>query len=388
MNILMVEPDHKSKFPPLGLLKYSAYHKQYGDTVKYHKGLLRTTEKFDVIYITTLFSWDAPEAIETINFYKNTHPESQIKVGGILATLMPDYIKEHTGITPDTGYTRELDQILPDYDLMSKGSKFDDYSYVFTSRSCRNGCKFCAVKTLDGEFWVNPLWKNQVDLRRPKINIFDNNIVLTPMEHFIDVIQYTIDNKLPIRFEGGIDFRFVNEEHAKWLAKAPIEYEMMRLAFDDIKYANNFQKKARMLLNNGVSNTDISVYVLCNFTDSVEESHYRCREVVKLGIRPIPLFFMPLDHTDKRGDVRMNKNWTPELIENFKHFYTRGGLWRKKDFFQWIKDPNRNTYVDKEIPLCDFTPDRTTPYWQEPENEIYMGKDSINNYTYDKLPNM
>ena len=337
MNILMIEPDHKSKFPPLGLLKYSTWHKSKLDDVTYYKGIMKNvTDIYDIIYITTLFSWDAPESITTIKHYQKYCPKAEIKVGGILATLMPNYIKEQTGITPVIGYRQDLDQLLPDYDLMKKNSKFDEYSYVFTSRSCNNNCKFCAVKTLDGEFWINPLWQKQVDLRRPKINIFDNNIILTPMEHFKEVIQYTIDHNLKIRFEGGIDFRFVKEEHAHWLAKAPIEYEMMRLAFDSISYDGKFQKSVKMLLNNGVKNTNMSVYVLCNFTDTVEESHYRCREVVKLGIRPIPLFFIPLDHTEKRGHVRMNANWTPELIELFKVFYYYGGTWRKMDFWSWM----------------------------------------------------
>jgi len=266
-----------------------------------------------------------------------------------------------------------------DYELAKKKSKFDDYSYVFTTRSCPNNCKFCAVKKLDGNFWVNSKWKAQVDLTKPKINIFDNNIVIAPIEHFIDVIQFTIDNDLIIRFEGGIDFRFVTKEHAIWLSKANIEYEYIRLAFDDIKADGKFQPKVKMMMANGVKGTDMSVYVLCNFTDNVEESHYRCREIVKLGIRPIPLFFMPLDHTDMRGEVRMNANWTPDLITNFRHFYTRGGLWRKLDFYTWIKDPNRKTYVNKEIPLVlDFDPDKTSKYFRENKDEVYMGKDSLN----------
>ncbi|MDD4804521.1 MAG: hypothetical protein PHN69_05035 [Candidatus Pacebacteria bacterium] len=376
MNVLMCEPSYRAKFPPLGLMKYSAWHKSKGDTVEFFKGMKPPTKDYDIIYITTLFSWDSKVTIETIKFYQENYT-GKINVGGIFASLMPEYIEQQTGITPTCGYSPELDQLMPDYSLVAKNSKFDDYSYVFTTRSCPNNCKFCAVKTLDGKYWINPEWRNQVDLSRPKINIFDNNIAIAPIEHFIDVIQYTIDHNLQIRFEGGIDFRFVKPEHADWLAKANIEYEYIRLAFDDIKADGKFQDKVKMMMAHGVRNTDMSVYVLCNFTDSVEQSHYRCREIVKLGIRPISLFFIPLDHTDERKEVRMNANWTPDLIELFKQFYYRGGTWRKLCFWDWINDKNRTKYVEKDLPFSDFKPDKTSKWYRPHSEEIYMGKDSL-----------
>ena len=154
MNILMVEPSYLAKFPPLGLMKYSSWHKSKGDDVDFFKGMKPNRKDYDIIYITTLFSWHSPLVIETIKYYQ-TNYTAEIKVGGIFATLMPDYIEQKTGIRPVCGYSKELDELLPDYELAKKKSKFDDYSYVFTTRSCPNNCKFCAVKKLDGNFWVN-----------------------------------------------------------------------------------------------------------------------------------------------------------------------------------------------------------------------------------------
>ena len=38
MRILLVEPDYKNKYPPMGLMKISTYHKSKGDYVVFAKG--------------------------------------------------------------------------------------------------------------------------------------------------------------------------------------------------------------------------------------------------------------------------------------------------------------------------------------------------------------
>ena len=73
-KVLLVEPGFKTKFPPLGLLKISTYHKLLGDDVYFHKGsacpehLLYTY--WDRIYISTLFTYHWDVTVKTINSFK------------------------------------------------------------------------------------------------------------------------------------------------------------------------------------------------------------------------------------------------------------------------------------------------------------------------------
>ena len=153
-NILLVEPDYKSLYPPLGLLKISTYHKQKGDHVNYVQGRAITNKQYREIYITTLFTYFAKEVIDTIRFYKSFYPKAKIRVGGILASLMPDYIKEQTGIYPHIGLFEPAENRSPDYSLVPTFK----HSITFTTRGCIKNCKYCAVKKHEPKYILKKHW--------------------------------------------------------------------------------------------------------------------------------------------------------------------------------------------------------------------------------------
>jgi len=41
-KILLVEPNYKNKYPPMGLMKIASYYRAIGDDVKFFKGDLNT----------------------------------------------------------------------------------------------------------------------------------------------------------------------------------------------------------------------------------------------------------------------------------------------------------------------------------------------------------
>lgn len=107
-------------YPPLGLMRISTWHKNRGDQVDflkenapedyfgYHPPKLK--DRYDLIYITTLFTYHFQEVIKSIKHYQKEYPDAEIKVGGILATLLPDLIKKETGITPHIGLLYEVEE--------------------------------------------------------------------------------------------------------------------------------------------------------------------------------------------------------------------------------------------------------------------------------------
>ena len=66
MDVLLIEPGYRNKYPPIGLMKISYFHKYiYHDYVRFAKGELPEGfkyKKWDRVYVTTLF---------TISIYHN-----------------------------------------------------------------------------------------------------------------------------------------------------------------------------------------------------------------------------------------------------------------------------------------------------------------------------
>lgn len=167
-KILLVEPAYKNKYPPLGLMKISSYHKQLGDDVVFVKGLSPSIRsyKWDRIYVTTLFSFYWDITIKTIQYYKRSVVKTKdFLIGGILASTLPEEIEEAVGIKPYKGLLDKkgvlddneivIDEITPDYDILDQ----IDYKYpagdsyiTYMSRGCVNTCKFCAVPIIEPNY--------------------------------------------------------------------------------------------------------------------------------------------------------------------------------------------------------------------------------------------
>ena len=203
MRILLVEPNYKNKYPPMGLMKISTYHKMLGDEVRFVKGFDQEVDEevWDRIYITTLFTFDFDIDVETINHYKLlVNNINDLYVGGIMASLMPDKIVEATGIDrshiltglfTDTSVVGDdnninVDELPLDYDILEqvdyKYPAGDNY-FAYTTRGCPNHCSFCAVPILEPHFHVTNNIIDQIRIIDEKYGpkqhllLLDNNVL-------------------------------------------------------------------------------------------------------------------------------------------------------------------------------------------------------------------
>ncbi len=199
-KILLVEPDYKNKFPPIGLMKIASYHRSKKDYVEFYKGNAPYTKilDFDRVYITTLFTFYYDSTIDTIQHYLNYMHKDNVYVGGISATLLADKYKTDLGIdnvikgqltsSSLLGYkdSVNIDELPLDYDILDDVHyKYPsgDNIFIYTTRGCKRGCEFCAVPKLEPKFEDTNHVVNQIEAVRKKygdkrnVFIMDNNVL-------------------------------------------------------------------------------------------------------------------------------------------------------------------------------------------------------------------
>lgn len=199
-RILLVEPEYKNKYPPIGLMKLASYHRGKGDYVQFYKGKAPYTKllKFDRVYVTTLFTFHYDITVETVQHYLNYVHKDNVYVGGISATLLQTKYRNDLGIdnviagqlcsSSLLGYNDQVDiDALPlDYDILDDVEyeyPAGDNIFLYTTRGCPRGCEFCAVTSLEPKFRDTNRIIEQITATKEKygdkrnVLIMDNNIL-------------------------------------------------------------------------------------------------------------------------------------------------------------------------------------------------------------------
>ncbi|MCS7109580.1 MAG: hypothetical protein NZ903_02175 [Candidatus Micrarchaeota archaeon] len=288
-------------------MRISSMHKQRGDNVEFYKeGRInyfghknsRLKDRYDIIYITSLFTYHYAEVIDCILKFKRRYPGAEIKVGGILATLLHEKVEKDAGIKPHIGLWEEAEKYPPDYSL------FPDfpYSITFTTRGCIRRCRYCVVPILEPKFIVRENWVNDINPASKKIIFWDNNWLCSP-NLFNDIEKLKIVGK-PYDFNQGLDCRLFDVQIAKLLSETKIS--PVRFAFDNPSQDCYIQRAIQIAKKHGLH--DIRVYVLYNSPekyDTPEFFYYRINELNKLGVAVYPMKYRPIDST--------NPNWVSPL---------------------------------------------------------------------------
>jgi len=120
MKVLLVEPDYYTRYPPLGLMKLSSFHKSRGDDIDFVRGLVNNCNYDpDIIKITSLFTYSWKPVHRAIEFYHRLYPRAKIEVGGIYASIMPERIRlKFPFAFIHKGLYNPAERYMPDYDML------------------------------------------------------------------------------------------------------------------------------------------------------------------------------------------------------------------------------------------------------------------------------
>lgn len=332
-NILLVEPDYRSKFPPLGLLRISSLHKANGDSVTFARGRqeeLRNSH-WHRIYVSSLFTWELPRTVRTIQYYSRSvaRPEN-VFVGGVGATLMPNYISDNVPCTIICGPVDRkgilgpdmpsLERMVPDYSVLDSidwDYQPEDSYFCRTTKGCVRQCKFCAVPHLEPKFSRYTHWREEIKETRQKFGerqnlvLMDNNVLANDnVEGIIRDIRNEgfekgakRNRKLrSVDFNQGIDARFVTPKIAD--ALATINLRPIRLAFDHDGVEKAYRAAVARLAQVGFRL--FTNYVMFNFNDTPESLYRRLGVNLELSqehevaITGFPMRYIPISDIDRK----------------------------------------------------------------------------------------
>lgn len=338
MRILLVEPDYRHGsasfvknamapgakkrddeslwYPPIGLLKLATYHKRRGDEVRFVIGRDKAAVKeqdlfsheilWDRIYITTLFTFDWKNVVDTIEFYKEAvgHNTGKIFVGGIMASIMPNDIYEETNIHPVVGILdsaqkigfedddTDIDALPPDYDVLPPNIyAVNDTYYAYATRGCTKKCPWCGVPDIE------PVYSEYIDIKpmiyelrelygdKSRLKLMDNNVLASPnLEQIVaDLVElgYGRGQKTEtvpprtrvIDFNQGLEATHINEANISLIEQLHIK--PMRIAFDRLSYKNLYTNAVSIAQKHGFK--EFSNYMLYNEKDTPRDLYERLK---------------------------------------------------------------------------------------------------------------
>lgn len=308
MNVGLYDGDGHN-YPPLPLMKISAYHKSRGDCVEWAIPLMH----YDKVYVSRVFG-DEYTRFEDLAFNAD-----EIIYGGTgFAITVGADGKEHYEKTKDVDLPDEIEHIYPDYSLYPDLTQ--DTAYGFLTRGCPNNCGFCIVSKKEGFVSrkvadLSEWWRGQKN-----IELLDANLLACRDRN--ELLQQLIDSKARVNFCQGLDARFITREVAELLKQ--IRISDIHFAFDFMKNEKRIVEGLR-IYNEVVQHGDShqTVYILTNYDTTIDEDLYRVNKVRELGFQP---------------DVRIYRKTTaPRIL---------------KDLQRWCN----NRYIFRSCEFADYTP--------------------------------
>jgi hypothetical protein len=141
-----------------------------------------------------------------------------------------------------------------------------------------------------------------------------------------------------VDFNQGVDARYINEENVKLLAQIPIN--PLRIAFDDMKYANIYTKAVELSAKFGIRH--LSNYLLYNFKDKPVDLYQRLKlnvelsESLDIDIYSFPMKYIPISGSFSTNRDFIGVHWNRKFIRSIQAILnaTKGKIGRGQSFFE------------------------------------------------------
>ncbi len=353
-KVLLIDPNfpratksrnHKDLLP-VGLLKIGSYLKSR----KIETKLVRLTSNNnnenelinfnpDLILITSVFTYWAEEVKFAVEFSKNILPKTDVMVGGIFASLLPEICKDFTKCDYiHQGIVKCAECLPPDYSLLENNGKDIDFQIIHSSRGCNRRCKFCGVYKIEPDFTCKI--SIEKELIRKNLVFYDNNLLNNPDIEILlkELIKLKKEKKITkCESQSGFDGRLLhkNENLAKLLKHA--NFKDPKIAWDGpYQEYKRREEEISILERGGYNRKEISVFMLYNHEWSYDELEKKRAKCFTWGVQVSDCRFRPLDklsdgyNPHKRSQTKeeyyIHKGWTDEQVRQFRRNVRRHNI--------------------------------------------------------------
>lgn len=284
MRNLLIDLD--SKIPNLALMQLSTWLKSQGEDVSF-----RVPNDPDRVWISCVFTWNAPKARGVAALWKATGAEVRMGGTGVDFSVNGGRLLK----TGDSQLPVGAARAVPDYSLYPG----DNRAIGFTARGCNRSCEFCVVPLKEGrigDYWPISAWNQG----RRKIVLLDNDLPLGPWHDRVLTECLELDLKLSI--SQGYDLRCVargdvGRESLELLYEVrpyDLAFHEHRLyvAWDYLGIEPYVRKGVEELLDVGFRPRELTCYILCGFNTSHDEDLYRYRVLWEdYGVYPFVMVY-------------------------------------------------------------------------------------------------
>ena len=328
---------------PKGLESVKRRYSRYGIDPQWFQADLRTLEKPDLIFVTSMMTYWASGVKETIDGIKSVYPDVPLVLGGVYAGLCHGHAKKYTRADrvvsgpaeqslktifksilnldfDDSSLTEGLDRLpYPAFDLQNS----IPYVPVLTSRGCPFSCEYCASSYLEPrlrrrssghvlgeiEFW------HQVHGVK-NFPFYDDALLVNAENHAYPLFEKIIESGMELNFHtpNAVHVKAVTQKAADLMFRAG--FKTIRLGLEttdfsvnrshDVKVAkDDFFLAVHHLKSAGFLKNQIGAYLLCGLPgqnlDDVEAS---MALVSRAGVLPVLAFYTPIPHTPMWEEAR------------------------------------------------------------------------------------
>jgi len=282
-------------------------------------------EHFDFVFITTGMTYWYIGVKEIIDFARKKWPRTQIVVGGVAATLMPDFYKtlgaDIVVIRDDFTSLKKLGLELnieindfPDYSVYERV----DYVVIRLVEGCPYRCSYCASYLLKPKIRFTDV-KLMADYieglyyhRRVKDFVFYDDALLVNAQKYLRQLGDLLDVK---RLTGKIRFHSPNALHVRYIDEKvagllkEMGFETIYLGVETINperlketggklTLEEFEKAVINLKKAGFKNDQITAYLLMGLPNQPPEEVISGLEILKkLKIRVMLSEYSPIPGT-------------------------------------------------------------------------------------------